>query len=637
MGPLSQRSKQSGPSTPPSSPGKRRQMLRESEETSGEMTLETYLYNSDAFRCSSFRPPWPLPLMLEAPEPDFLKNGEKMRPLEPKIRSILKNHSMEENTFHFGVSWVSKRGYPEGGTRSLTLIIYMDQAFPSKSSWAHARDDLRTMFSAEGLGSIHVEIFDRKRAFMPWLLPLKPDDRAVRTYEALRKYLLQVVEESLSNHWVAMSLFGLGSRSGSVKSALVILVQPETIRDWTDISSRLRTIWPDSDISIEFLPALEFLPGIITQSKGISLDSKLTRHPHMGSSIGGEHEEFGAGTLGGHVILKRNGIKHYGVLTNHHVVRPLSATKETIDELDQHGYGLSHSHFTTLMQYPAIKDHKASQERIEASIINYANEFKATEAKLKAFEITGQEPPETLLDYLNMAEDALKEAKERKELVNQLPIMLGKALYSSGQAISSKNTILDWAFVELNDVQTFPERPNKLPNANVAGLDGKLSDFFELQGVSYNVSNAHPDHARYFSTIEKGKWYFKIGRSSGITAGVCHGTEMEVARKGQIRWSERGEQITLGTNSTSELVIIGKSRLSYEPDVEIAVPETFALDGDAGSFVFDKYGEVAGLLYGSFAFPGSDNRLQTNAGLVTSMDEVLESIKAKTWGELCLP
>lgn len=509
----------------------------------------------------------------------------------------------------------------------------MDQAFPPRISWARARDALRTMFSAEGLESIQVEIFDRKRAFMPWVLPLRPDDMAVRTYEAKREYLLPIVKESLKKNWIAMSLFGLGSRSGSVKSALVVFVQPGTFQNWTDISSSLRKIWSDPTISIEFLP------GKVPQSiavPGIALEYRHTRHPQMGSSIV-EHNQVGAGTLGGHVILERNGIKHYGVLTNHHVVRPLSAPTDTTDKLDQYGYGSTHPQFTTLVQFPALDDLKVSKEKVEADIIRSDAETKEIEAKLQRFEYKEQEPPKLLLYMLSRQGDSLAKLNERKDCLNQLPIILGKVLYSSGEAISSKNSIVDWAFVELDDAKTFPEHPNKLPNADVSGLAGKLADYFDLPGRLYDVADDKPEYARYFARIEKGKWYFKIGRTSGITAGMCHGTEMEVSRVGQIRWNERGEKVTLGTNSTREVVIIGKEGPRYSTDGDRDAPDTFSVDGDPGSFVIDSYGHVAGLLYGSFCFAGADGWFQAYAGLVTSMDEVLDSIKAKTGGELSLP
>ena len=630
MIPLTQRLGQSGLATPPDTPHKRRRFLRASEETSGEMSLETYLYNSDGYRCSSFKSPWPLPLVIEDPEPDLHINGQKMNSLMPKIRSILETNYMEKNVIRLQTALVSKLDYPGGEKRTLALIIHMNQVTPSTASWADARDELRTFLTAQGLENMQIEIFDRKRAFMPWLLPLKPDSSAVRTYEVKRKYLLPVVKDSMKDDWVAMSLFKLGLRSDPIKPALVVLVRPGAFRDWSEISRKLRTILSDVEISIEFLP------GNTSHLGGMSLQSRLTRYPQIGSSIG-EHKEIGAGTLGGHVILEKDGIKHYGMLTNHHVVMPLSAAKDTIQAFNRYGYGSTHPHFETLMQYPALEDHQASVKKIEALVSEQKQVVKEIQETLERFEMKGQEPPERQLERLSMTENELKELRQQKELIDKLPVILGKVLYSSGQAISPRKSILDWAFIETYDVKNFSRQSNKLPNANVAGLEGKLSDFFELPGPRYNADDDHPRYARYFATMEKGKWYFKKGRSSGITAGICHGTEIEVARQGQVRWNERGEQITLGKTSTSELVIFGKLRLGWEEDIKLDIPETFSMEGDSGSFVFNTYGEVAGLLYGTFTFAGTDNRLRMNSGLVTSMDEVLDSIRSKTGGVLSLP
>lgn len=140
---------------------------------------------------------------------------------------------------------------------------------------------------------------------------------------------------------------------------------------------------------------------------------------------------------------------------------------------------------------------------------------------------------------------------------------------------------------------------------------------------------------KHFGEITKGKWHFKIGRTTGLTTGVCHGAEVEVQRAGQVRWRESGNEVVLGKDSTSELVIMAKSKAAFEGN-----SESFSKSGDSGSFVTNSLGEVCGLLYGSlsgYVGPRDRRRLYINAGLVTSMDEVLESIKAKTGGNNSLP
>ena len=73
--------------------------------------------------------------------------------------------------------------------------------------------------------------------------------------------------------------------------------------------------------------------------------------------------------------------------------------------------------------------------------------------------------------------------------------------------------------------------------------------------------------------------------------------------------------------------------MGLSAEVFAGEPESFAHLGDSGSFVINSHGEVAGLLYAQltgYAGPYDRQRVYTNAGLVTSMDEVVASIEEKT-------
>ncbi len=71
-------------------------------------------------------------------------------------------------------------------------------------------------------------------------------------------------------------------------------------------------------------------------------------------------------------------------------------------------------------------------------------------------------------------------------------------------------------------------------------------------------------------------------------------------------------------------------------DGQMLNAERVSVPGDSGSFVFNSEGEVSGLLYGQFSGE-RDGTFYAEAGLVTSMDEVVASIKVKTGGDLALP
>ena len=64
----------------------------------------------------------------------------------------------------------------------------------------------------------------------------------------------------------------------------------------------------------------------------------------------------------------------------------------------------------------------------------------------------------------------------------------------------------------------------KLLNPNVAGLDGKLSNFFGLSSVMYDISDVYSYHVRYFSTIEKENWYFRSIEALALQ-GMCFDTK----------------------------------------------------------------------------------------------------------------
>ena len=71
------------------------------------------------------------------------------------------------------------------------------------------------------------------------------------------------------------------------------------------------------------------------------------------------------------------------------------------------------------------------------------------------------------------------------------------------------------------------------------------------------------------------------------------------------------------------------------------VSVAFSREGDPGAWIFDRIGAACGLLHGSINAERSDDMNLSysmyGASLITSMDAVLRSIKAKTGGDLSLP
>lgn len=68
----------------------------------------------------------------------------------------------------------------------------------------------------------------------------------------------------------------------------------------------------------------------------------------------------------------------------------------------------------------------------------------------------------------------------------------------------------------------------RLPSTEGLARAGKSPIEYGLDDVkSYERLDDH-DYAQGFAEIEKGVWYFEIGKTTGITTGVCHGVEADV-------------------------------------------------------------------------------------------------------------
>ena len=146
-----------------------------------------------------------------------------------------------------------------------------------------------------------------------------------------------------------------------------------------------------------------------------------------------------------------------------------------------------------------------------------------------------------------------------------------------------------------------------------------------------------------FGKIKKGKWYFKVEQTSGVTTGLYNGAALDLNRGEEMPWYDDDSKLIEPTVEmdpgmqvvTRELIILALRTDPFGRETQSA----FCQKGDSGSFVLDRSGDVCGLLYGNFlAFIGAqdDPRAAYSIGLVTSMDVVAASIKTRTGGKLNL-
>jgi len=115
-----------------------------------------------------------------------------------------------------------------------------------------------------------------------------------------------------------------------------------------------------------------------------------------------------------------------------------------------------------------------------------------------------------------------------------------------------------------------------------------------------------------------------VGRAANIITGVCHGLSLDVNREA------RCDTTTLLSVSPQEKPPTPNQLSRGNPKVPHSTPDSFPFT------VVD----VAGFLYGFFGVhsgPRGSGPTYIGAGLVTSMDEVLASIKGKIGVDLMLP
>lgn len=206
-----------------------------------------------------------------------------------------------------------------------------------------------------------------------------------------------------------------------------------------------------------------------------------------------------------------------------------------------------------------------------------------------------------------------------------MPIRLGRVLASSGRTVDSNRRILDWAFVELRDPKANEHMGlNLLPDLAPA-LQPSRYVKTEVEFISSAVTT--------IGTIKPGEWYFKNGRTSQITAGVCNGVtaHCQWADSDKPRYDIAGDEVKSPTGAeTKELVVLNKTR-----HVSAVHQANFCLPGDSGSWVINAQGALCGLLFAEatgWCGPSDDGSVCITAGIVSCMSTVSESVRAKTKG-----
>lgn len=346
----------------------------------------------------------------------------------------------------------------------------------------------------------------------------------------------------------------------------------------------------------------------------------------MGDSIGIYGEE-NAATLGGYVTLTQNGKTQKGFITNYHVVRPSGLDSETetfLTSFDRSGCSLSRLPEQAIqIESLATIDKHATMVHIEQTLKNLHEQIQDVSIKIEAREQIGARPLPTLQRKIERCEAAVLDLYSKQQIAQQMSHLMGDVAAASGKDILG-GRLMDWAFIQLTDTASkkffgpntmFPVPSNQMPH---------------LYGPNLGFPLPEETPLTEFGRLMKDRYYTKLGRSTGVTSGICHGALACCNWKGKdrISYREDGQQVEVSSNVTEEFIIVSKKQVAGGFQQSF-----FAENGDSGSFVMNVDGQVCGLLYGATSGtygPSGHSHVYTKAGLATDFAELSNSIKLMT-------
>ncbi|KAL9121659.1 MAG: hypothetical protein Q9187_001788, partial [Circinaria calcarea] len=584
------------------------------EDIVGEMSIEAYIDRLDSFRSSSAPFHYPLPLMAELLDTETYEHWNAVGvPLRPKITEILKSYDVQHTRWWLRVYNFSKPGYPNGVLKMPTVRVELEGS--KGRNFGVARDAILHLLRQHGLSEFHVELIDLERCFEPSLFPLGPERASVKSYNAIRDELAALISLRLKLRWSAMCIFLVGKTENLARPTIVVMVIPLTTYNWNNLTAEVNEVIrpkmpPGESLGIGFLPGDRgLLTGEREEHHGKSFAYEDFKYLSPDSSMG-IRNGIGGGTVGGFVDLTCNGVTRRGILTNYHVVAPLeSAPAQVRRQADRYGSSLFRQDPTrTTAIFMALPDIAATRKHLEetASILMIKSEEIREEQRLRI--AAGARPLEMHEIQLRNRGTELYQRTSKLKALEKMPYMVGNLLVSSGKLMISprvdRSIFLDWAFIELSADIPLQQRRNELPKKKSAGLHGKNPQAYGIDETY--VGDAATCPILGFSKIEPGEWYFKNGRTTGITTGICHGIELYTPRSGNdlVRYDTEGKEVKVTNGIMKEWVILNRRLHGTSTQNE------FCMQGDSGAFVINSRGEVAGLLYGylhGFCGPPSED------------------------------
>ncbi|KXG47670.1 uncharacterized protein PGRI_015400 [Penicillium griseofulvum] len=249
----------------------------------------------------------------------------------------------------------------------------------------------------------------------------------------------------------------------------------------------------------------------------------------------------------------------------------------------------------------ACIDRDVTLANLDSILNNIREQHSEVTARMQERELIGETPHPRFLEWMANYDSYMEKTLPQRAAIERMPHVLGGVKFVSGKQLRG-GRVLDWAFVELSEYaeqQCF--RPNRLFAITPHFLPSWL---IPPQPVMFAQEHS------------------VLGGFGSLSGGICNGPKA-YCKWETSRYDSSGKPVDMATEPTEEFIIVTQEAMDHSK-------RAFCGDGDSGSFVLNRFGDVTGLLWGGVRYQ------DLGVGLASSMSDVLESIREEVGGPVSI-
>ncbi|WEW57328.1 hypothetical protein PRK78_002793 [Emydomyces testavorans] len=535
-------------------------------------------------------------------------------------------HSRWESTLKVGVKEIllQHRIYPEflhlvsypvtgmAAAQSPTIMIRTKAMF-NEQEWVPAARSIRRYCLEMGHSELKIEFID-ERAFEKTLsYPVHSSEEVVRIWPNVKDDIISCLK---GKEWISLSLLQRGKPSGPKRLTVVLTVATSSSQDWVPVREDIIRVLDSQQlkhVGVEILRGANIFTN--SEDQMILDDDSFSMKMGMGRSVGPRNTKNRSSTFGGFVRLQKlDGNWYTFGLTCFRSVVPLDCNHPSLAKWKQSGISVDDKSKGDLqMDSPSLGD---AEETIRAWKVRIDTQkdqnYMETELRLQnpdEFVITGDR--NRYVRAKKIVDIYENKASSLKQFLSQNHQCLGRVFAASGFRLSDskKPEALDWALITVNSHRLSKNQvfsPHLVRNVQIL-TQRQLPDPTTLPQKYLSSSfTASEEYIPGMAELAEDMDLFKIGRSTGFTAGRLNGVKTTTLHS----WT-RNEKGQMEEKLSEAYCVVPDS----------AFNSVFGTAGDSGSFVLDNRGCFVGLYFG-----GSTD----GTGYFSGATELIHDIKMVT-------